>query len=201
MLVVGTAAAWWTAEAGLMEWHAYAGCAVLGLLLFRVYWGFFGSATARFGSFVRGPREVLTYARSLTARHPSYWPGHNPVSGLGVLALLGLLTAHVGLGLFAVDVDGLDSGPLSRYVSFDTGRSAARAHGLTFDLLCAMVALHVGAVLFYLWYKRENLILPMLSGRRRMPSAGAPVALLRVSAWTALPGIAIATLIVWLVMR
>ena len=49
---------WWTAETGRMEWHRWAGYTLLALLLFRVYWGFLGSSTARFSRFIRGPRAV-----------------------------------------------------------------------------------------------------------------------------------------------
>src|ERR1041384_2631238 len=52
---------WWTAETGRMEWHRWAGYTLLALLLFRVYWGFLGSSTARFSRFIRGPRAVGQY--------------------------------------------------------------------------------------------------------------------------------------------
>ena len=80
-------------------------------------------------------------------------PGHNPLGALSVLALLGLLLAQIVLGLFAVDVDGIESGPLSTYVSFDTGRVAAEWHEAVFDVLLWLIGLHVAAVLFYLLYQ------------------------------------------------
>lgn len=68
--------------------------------------------------------------------------------------------------MFAVDVDGIESGPLSSRVSFATGRLASKMHGMLVSGLLCLIALHVAAVLFYLFYKRTNLIIPMLSGSR-----------------------------------
>jgi cytochrome b len=55
-------------------------------------------------------------------------PGHNPLGALSVIALLLAMATQVALGLFAVDVDGIESGPLSHLVSFDTGRTCAKLH-------------------------------------------------------------------------
>jgi len=121
LIVLFVAASWWTAETKRMDWHRYSGYVLLALATFRVYWGFFGSSTARFSQFVRGPRAVVSYLKGRWA----VMPGHNPLGALSVLVLLGLLLSQIVLGLFAVDVDGIESGPLSTYVSFDTGRAAA----------------------------------------------------------------------------
>jgi cytochrome b len=37
-------------------------------VLLRLYWGVVGSSTARFTYFVRGPKAILTYARTLHKR-------------------------------------------------------------------------------------------------------------------------------------
>ncbi len=165
LLVALMGFSWWSGEQHLMDWHRRSGYAILGLLLFRLYWGFVGSPTARFSQFVRGPRATLAYVRSLNT--PAYRapPGHNPLGGWSVLAILAALLMMVTAGLFAVDVDGLESGPLSDYLSFDQGRSAAHLHGYVFKLLLALTVLHVAAILFYLVRMRQNLITPMITGR------------------------------------
>ena len=111
-------------------------------------------------------------------------PGHNPLGALSVLVLLGLLLTQIVLGLFAVDVDGIESGPLSTYVSFDTGRVAAEWHEALFDVLLWLIGLHVAAVLFYLLYKKENLVGTMLHGMRAFPSG--QVTPVRTASWRAL---------------
>lgn len=166
---------WWSGENGELEWHRWSGYALLALLLFRLAWGFVGSDTSRFASFVRGPRAVGAYARRLFARTPSNAPGHNPMGGWSVLAMLAALSVQVVSGLFAVDTDGLESGPLSRFVSFSTGRTFAEVHALAFDALLVLVGLHIAAIVFYLVWHRDNLIGAMLLGRRRMPAPAAPL--------------------------
>ena len=61
-------------------------------------------------------------------------------------------------------------------------------------------ALHVAAILFYLLYERNNLVSAMLSGRRKR-IAGKPGAMQPAPAWRLWTGVALATLVVWLVVR
>ena len=155
---------WWSAATFHMDWHGIAGLAVCGLLVFRVCWGIWGTSTSRFRHFVKGPRAVRAYLRPQGGTHPTPPLGHNPLGGWSVLALLAVLIAQVTSGLFAVDVDGIESGPLSFLVTFDQGRLASRVHGLSFDVLKVLVVLHVAAILFYLFARRRNLTWVMITG-------------------------------------
>lgn len=155
---------WWTAEHDQMDRHRLSGYVLLGLLLFRLIWGVAGGTTARFGNFVRGPRVILRYLRRGGTAAPL---GHNPLGGWSVVAMLAVLAGQIALGLFAVDEDGIESGPLSYLVSFDTGRALAEVHHKLFWVLVALIALHVLAILFYLVVKRRNLVTAMISGRAR----------------------------------
>ena len=187
---------WWTGKTGRLEWHRWSGYALLGVLVFRICWGFFGSSTARFAQFVRGPRDVVAYLKGR-------WilaPGHNPLGALSVLVLLLLLVAQVVLGLFAVDVDGIESGPLSSHVSFEAGRLCARWHHSIFAALQVFVALHVAAVLYYVFVKKQNLVGAMIGGRRGYDSQ--PVDDVAFASWKRfVVAVAIAGAIAWFVMR
>lgn len=165
---------WWTAENDALEWHRYSGYTLLGLLVFRLYWGLAGSSTARFAGFVKGPRTVWAYLKHLPAKEPMPTIGHNPLGGWSVLLLMAAMIAQVVLGLFAVDIDGIESGPLSHLVSFDAGRACAEVHENLFNVLLALIALHVAAILFYLLYKRQNLITPMIRGSSEVELVEAP---------------------------
>ena len=177
-VVLLIAFSWWSAEQRQLDWHRYSGYAVLALILFRVAWGFAGGATARFSSFVRGPSAVMRYVgQDMFSRARPAVIGHNPIGGWSVLAMLMAMLAQTMLGMVAVDVDGIESGPLSGWVSFETGRLASKLHGVVFNILLGLVALHVAAILFYLLYKRANLAGAMWFGRGR----GAPAALGRAA--------------------
>ena len=108
-IVILIAVAWWEAQPGKnMEWHRWAGYGVLGLLVFRMVWGFVGSGSSRFSSFVRGPGKTLAYLKTLPPGTHSDTPGHNPVGALSVLAILAALITQVVTGLFTVDIDGIE---------------------------------------------------------------------------------------------
>ncbi len=171
-LVLLLAFSWCSAENGLMDWHRYSGFAIMALLLFRIIWGFAGSSTARFAQFLKGPKAMRGYAASLGKRAPGDNVGHNPLGAVSVVILLLVMVVQVVTGLFAVDIDGIESGPLSDRVSFDAGRWAAELHEVSFTVLQVLIAVHILAVLFYLLYKRDNLIAPMITGRRRSGSPG-----------------------------
>lgn len=196
------ATSWWTAENGELEFHRYSGYALLGLVVFRVYWGFAGSSTSRLFRFLRGPRALIAYAKGLAVRRDSAKPraiGHNPLGALSALALLALLIAHITLGLFAVDVDGIESGPLSHLVSFDAGRVCAGLHQDLFNVLLAFIALHLVAVLFYVLFRRDSLIAPMLSGFRTENSDAASS--INPASWRrAAAGVAFAAAVTWAVI-
>jgi cytochrome b len=165
-LVALIAFAWWSRKDHL-DWHRVSGYAVLGLLVFRLLWGVLGSSSARFSSFVKGPGAILTYLRTLPRRGHADMPGHNPLGALSVVAILGALAAQVVTGLFAVDVDGIESGPLSDRVDFDTGRRFAAWHETSYTVLQGLIVLHLAAVVFYLIYKRADLVRPMITGKAR----------------------------------
>ena len=180
----------WLSAGTSMTVHSLAGYCVIGLVIFRLWWGLAGSSTARFSSFVRGPEAVLAYVRHIGDRTPGQSPGHNPVGAISVLALLALILIQTGTGLFSVDVDGLESGPLSAWISFDMGRQLAHIHGLAFKVLEVLVGLHVTAILYYAIWKRENLVGPMITGRRQFSRPVTPMK--PASVWRLLIGLALA---------
>jgi cytochrome b len=166
-IVLLVPALWWTEKIDRLDLHILLGEVMLGLVLFRLIWGAIGSSTARFAGFVRGPGAVLRYVRGKAAAF-----GHNPIGGWSVVVMLLLLGTEVGLGLFVTDEDGLNSGPLSHLISYDGARTLAHRHETLFYILLAFIALHVAAILYYLIVKRDNLVGPMVTGRRAAPLGG-----------------------------
>lgn len=172
LIVLLVPALWWTAEEEMMDVHMLLGQTMLGLILFRIFWGLLGSSTARFSGFVRGPRAILAY---LGGRAKA-GVGHSPIGALSVMAMLGALAVQVGLGLFASEDDGLYQGPLSHFVSYDTAEEIAEIHEAWFNVILALIGLHLAAILFYLLVKRDNLVGPMVTGGRDGGEGEAPMA-------------------------
>ncbi len=153
---------WWTAEEEKLELHMYSGYAVLTLLLFRLLWGLFGSSTARFRNFVKGPAAVLGYVRDMRGWRAI---GHSPLGALSVVALLGPTLLQVATGLINADNDGLYEGPLALSVSTDVVDAAHDVHELLFNVLLVFIAIHVAAILFYRLFLGKKLVGAMIHGR------------------------------------
>lgn len=153
-----------------MEYHVLGGYAILTLVVFRITWGLLGTRTARFAHFVRGPRAVLTYARSLMSSQPERVAGHNPLGGWSVLAMLASLLVQAVSGLFADD-EIMTTGPLWKYVSEDTARLFNVIHETNAVVLLSLICVHLAAILFYLLRKKENLITPMFTGNKHVSEA------------------------------
>jgi len=152
---------------GAMNWHPRLGYAVLGLLVFRLIWGFVGGTHARFASFVRGPGTIIEYLRNLKSKAgPAI--GHNPLGALSVLALLASLLFQAVSGLFLNDEDFFIEGPLFKHVGSDLVHTLRQAHEYNATLLFILIGLHIAAIVFYRVVKRDNLVLPMITGSKRV---------------------------------
>ena len=161
-----------------MNWHLRLGYAVLTLLLFRLVWGFVGGHWSRFGSFLYAPSSVVAYLRG--RGRPEHRVGHTPLGALSVFALLLILLAQVTTGLMSDD-EIASFGPLVRFVSGDTVALATGYHkNVGKFFVIGLVALHVVAVVFYKWIKKDNLVRPMVLGDKNI-AAGLKVPQVRDS--------------------
>ena len=146
-----------------MEWHQKIGFFVLGLILFRVAWGFAGNHYARFSTFVRKPSVVIAYAKSLLKPESKSFASHNPLGALSVVALLACLALQAVTGLFSND-DITIEGPYASMVSKAVSDQITSLHKLNSDLLMVLMVLHLAAIIFYTVYKKEKLIKAMITG-------------------------------------
>jgi cytochrome b len=183
LLAALIAFSWWSVHHHHTDWHIWSGCAILTLLIFRILWGFVGSSTARFSSFVRGPRAIAAYWRGKW-----FGIGHNPLGALSVLVLLFAVAVQVGLGLIAEDEDGIYMGPLATLVSTDTSDEARDIHTLWFNVILGLIAVHLLAIVYYR-LRGKKLTLPMITGRADVQPDAQPIR--RGKWWVALICLAI----------
>jgi cytochrome b len=151
-----------------MEWHIQAGYGIVVLVAFRLLWGVFGTRHARFRSFVRSlPTTYAHVKKSMRGKAP-HGPGHSPVAGWMVMAMLGVLAVQTVTGLFAND-DIDTEGPLFHLVSKHTSDVLSAIHKLNFWVVVGLIGLHLLAIFgYYLIVRRINLIRPMITGRMRV---------------------------------
>ncbi len=147
-----------------IEWHFYLGYLVLGLLAFRYVWGFIGPRPVRFAGLISRPSAIWHYLRQISKREPSGTPGHNPLGSLSAISILLALTGQAGSGLFIESDDFFESGPLAGFVSERNSNLLTWWHHFLSDVVLALVVLHLAAILFYWYWKKENLVKPMITG-------------------------------------
>ena len=163
-LVVCLAGSWVTAEAGF-DWtttHFYFGYSALALVLFRLAWGVLGTFHSRYASFIASPKQVIAYLRYTTPAKPA--TGHNPIGGWASVFIVLLVGLQASSGLFISD-DIFYAGPYNTVVSTSTADWLAGWHHRLFTLIQVAVLMHVLAVSWYTWGKKEGLIQASFTGR------------------------------------
>lgn len=166
--LVGAFTVAWLTEDEWMTLHSYAGYLIMGLLLFRLFWGVVGPRYARFSDFVKKPDTVLGYLKDLTVLRAKRYIGHNPAGGAMIVALLLSLLVTTLTGLLAYGAVG--SGPLSGFlpVSFGYGSEwMEELHEFFANFTLLLVVIHVGGVVFESLFHKENLVRSMFTGTKR----------------------------------
>ena len=184
-----------------LAWHFRLGYVVLGLLVFRIFWGLVGGRWSRFSSFIFAPGTVVRYLKGQPRAGEHLDVGHNPLGAFSVFGLLAVLAVQVSTGLIADD-EIASTGPLNRYVATDTGISATHWHrDFGQWLLVALVVLHVAAIVFHLLKHGKNLVRPMVLGDKWLPpDTPASTDTLATRGLALVLAVAITAAVRWLVM-
>ena len=158
LLVLSFAGAYLTSESE--RWslaHITLGYTLGGLIAFRLIWGFVGTRYARFTSFVKGPSEVLQYAKSMATLKPKHFVGHNP---LGAVAIVLLIVSGI-----AIVVTG--------YAAFNEigGEWVAELHEIASHIMLILVGIHIVGVIAASWLHKENLARAMVNGFKQGKAA------------------------------
>ncbi|MFZ1828733.1 MAG: cytochrome b/b6 domain-containing protein [Candidatus Competibacteraceae bacterium] len=155
--------------AWLQRIHVWSGYVIVGLLIFRLIWGFTGSRYARFSDFVYRPREIFTYTQQVLMLRAPRHLGHNPAGGAMIILLLLSLTITVVAGLVLYGADkGL--GPLAGLLMNSSDgliEAAQDVHEFFANFTLILVVGHLTGVIWESLLHRENLTHAMLTGRKR----------------------------------
>ena len=186
-----------------MNLHVLSGITILGLVAFRIIWGFAGSTTARFKNFLNGPGVILSYVKTILKGPITFFAGHNPAGGAVVMVILIALLIQAGTGLFAQDDSFFATkGPLAFLVADETSKEVTGFHKQWWEYaIVTLIVLHITANLFYWLIKKQDLIVAMFTGRRRLPDGEADP---NLSFSSARLGVAIAigvAVLMWLVLN
>jgi len=151
LLVLSFCGAYLTAESErYRDIHVVLGYTLLGLIGFRLLWGFFGTRYAQFRSFLFKPGEIAAYALSLLKGKPEHYIGHNPLGSVSIwlLLALGISSGITGVMLFE------DAG----------GEAVEELHEFVSNAMLSIVFIHIAGVLVSSVLHRENLARAMVTG-------------------------------------
>ena len=190
---------WWSGREGgmFLQYHMLSGYCILSLVLFRFFWGIFGTSSSLFSNFLSGPAEVWRYSKTIFHKNSARYFTHNPLGGWAVIVMLSVLLLQVATGLFAND-DLFNEGPLYKYVSSQLSDFFTGIHEVIAYILIGIVLLHIFVIAFYQFWKKQYLVRAMLTGYlSEVPqkSRVVPVTLWRALFFLVLSGL-IVTLIV-----
>jgi cytochrome b len=203
LLVIGIAGSYVTHKLGVtyFKYHLWFGYLVVVLAAFRILWGFVGTRHARFASFLRGPRQTVSYVKAMIRGTAVATPGHNPAGAWMVILLLVLLLAQGITGLFSND-EIFNTGPLYGYISDSLSLQLTSWHRRMFDWILIAVVLHVLAVIGHRVLAGHDLISPMISGRKPAHLLGEHEAIASSRLWLAVVLLAgVAGVVSWFVVQ
>ena len=170
-LVICIFGAWVTIENRWITAHEIFGLVLLGLVIFRICWGFIGSTTARFRHFVTKPSTAINYLKASLRSESDNFTGHNPSGGWMVLALLAILLFQSLSGLYANNDLGF-TGSLADTISKEFSDQVTQWHAISFNFIMLAIWLHLVAVFFYVLVKKDNLVKAMLTGKKNQNNIG-----------------------------
>jgi len=157
--------AWYTAEHKdeYIELHMQLGFVALALIIFRIFWGIIGPKHARFSQFIPSPKTLLAYLSKSSPKKVT--AGHNPLGALMVILMIALISIQAISGLFIND-DIFSSGPYYGSIGKELEAIMSFLHHNTFDFMIGAIILHIVAIVYYWRVKKQNLIPPMITGKK-----------------------------------
>ena len=166
--------------------HPYSGYVIIGLLCFRIIWGFVGGKHARFADFIYTRQQIINYAKGMMSGKLPQHEGHNPVASLMVFALLASLIVTTFSGLKAYGEEG--HGPLAAQSTFtiiaEAQASASyekngkehehehesiweEVHEFFANFTVFLIVLHIMGVIISSRLEKQNLVKAMITGHKK----------------------------------
>ena len=167
LLVICLLGSWYTSnqDNGLIEYHLTLGYITLGLIIFRGLWGIVGTTHSRFSQFIPSLAKLSLYIKNFNSKDIQHHPGHNPLGSLMVVFMLFVIFLQAVSGLFMND-DIFTAGPYYGTLNETLEVIAVFIHRNGFNVILATIAMHIAAIVFYTTFKKQSLVLPMITGKK-----------------------------------
>lgn len=140
-------------QSALFYIHMIFGAIMVPAVLLRIVWGFIGSHTSRFHSFLFSPKALFLYVKSAIRGEDRPSPGHNPGSSYAIYIML-----LAPLGLAATG-----------WAQWQGLLDTEELHEMLAFLMIAAVTLHLAGLSWHTIRHRENIAMSMVHGKRAIP--------------------------------
>lgn len=167
LIAIAILGSWFTSDQDndLIYYHMLLGYFILGLLIFRIIWGGVGTKHSKFKHFIPSLSTLIDYINDVKNGEKKHSVGHNPLGSLMVIIMIVLFFLQAISGLFIND-DVYSSGPYYGSVNEDVEKIMSLLHHNVFDYLVFAIGAHIVAIGYYEKVLKNNLILPMITGKK-----------------------------------
>lgn len=141
--------------------HEISGITLFFLILFRIYWGFFGGYYSKFKNFNLNKNSLFNYFKN---KEKKYF-GHNPLGSLSIFSIFVLILLTSLSGMFSSD-DIFYDGPFVKLAPQLVG-IFTNVHHILHYFLYLLIILHLSAVSYYQFFLKEKIINQMIDGRSK----------------------------------
>ena len=141
--------------------HEISGITLFFLILFRIYWGFFGGYYSKFKNFNLNKNSLFNY---LKKKKKNFF-GHNPLGSLSIFSIFVLILLLSISGMFSSD-DIFYDGPFVKLAPQLVG-FFTNIHDTLHYFLYLLIILHLSAVSYYQFFLKEKIINQMIDGKSK----------------------------------
>ena len=141
--------------------HEISGITLFFLILFRLYWGFFGGYYSKFKNFNLNKNSLLNY---LKKKDNKYF-GHNPLGSLSIFSIFIIILMTSAVGMFSSD-DIFYDGPFVKLAP-KLVRTFTNIHNILHYFIYILIILHLSAVTYHQFFLKEKIINQMIDGKSK----------------------------------
>ena len=158
-LVIGSIS---SAKLNMLDLHQYFGVSLLGLVFFRIMWGFLGTYYSSFKSFNLSIIDAL----SQFSKNNTITSIRTPIGCYSTLIFIIVLLSTSVSGLFSSD-DILYDAPLS-FLTPNYTSDWTYFHNILHYILYILIGTHISAILYYQIVKKIKIIERIVDGYSRI---------------------------------
>lgn len=147
--------------------HIIVSSALVGIVMFRIIWGFIGSENIKWRRFFSEITGWSSQLKTLFSKKSGHHTGHTALGALMALVIFSFIIFQGITALFFKDFDAYDYVGILGNTLPSFRDLAKNIHEIIGNTLIFLTIFHVVAALYYLIWKKINLIWVLIIGSRK----------------------------------